>query len=48
MPDKGFFPELWEEHPTGEDLLGLSRYAYKSFYTRPRDIVKDIVEVRSF
>ena len=45
---KDFVPELWEENLTREELIGLLKYAYKSFYVRPKYVIKRILEVRSF
>ena len=47
-PTKDFVPDLWEENLTREELIGLLKYAYKSFYTRPGYIIKELLEVRSF
>lgn len=46
-PTKDFVPELWEENLSREELIELLKYAYKSFYTRPRYIIKEMLEVRS-
>ena len=46
-PTKDFAPELWEEILPQEELIELLKYAYKSFYIRPRYILKEMLEVRS-
>ena len=46
-PAKDFVPELWEEILSQEELIELLKYAYKSFYIRPRYILKEMLEVRS-
>jgi radical SAM superfamily enzyme YgiQ (UPF0313 family) len=46
-PMKDFVPELWEENLSREQLIELVKYAYKSFYTRPRYILKEMLGVRS-
>lgn len=46
-PTGDFVPELWEERLSREELLELLKYAYKSFYTRPRYIIQEMLEVRS-
>lgn len=47
-PTKDFVPELWEENLSREELIELLKYAYKSFYRRPRYIIKETLEVKSF
>ena len=46
-PTKDFVPKLWEENLSGEELVELINYAYKSFYLRPRYILKELLKVRS-
>jgi radical SAM superfamily enzyme YgiQ (UPF0313 family) len=46
-PTSDFEPEYWEENLSREELLELVAYAYKSFYTRPRYIIKELAQVRS-
>jgi radical SAM superfamily enzyme YgiQ (UPF0313 family) len=46
-PTEGFQPHCWEEHFTREELQEIIVYAYKSFYTRPRYILKRLTCVRS-
>jgi len=46
-PVPGFQPKCWEENFTREELQELIVYAYKSFYTRPRYILKRLTHIRS-
>ena len=46
-PTKDFVPELWEENLSREELIELLKYAYKSFYARPRYIIKEMLKVKS-
>lgn len=46
-PVPGFQPRCWEENLTREELQELITYAYKSFYTRPRYILKRLVHIHS-
>ena len=46
-PVPGFQPKCWEENFTREELQELIVYAYKSFYTRPRYILKRLSHIRS-
>jgi len=46
-PTQGFEPEYWEENLSREELLELVAYAYKSFYARPRYVIKELAQVRS-
>lgn len=46
-PIPGFQPGYWEENFTREELQELITYAYKSFYARPRYILKRLIKVRS-
>lgn len=47
-PSKNFTPEVWCENFTKEELSKLLKKAYKSFYLRPRYIIKTILKTRSF
>ncbi|HHT9117294.1 MAG TPA: B12-binding domain-containing radical SAM protein [Candidatus Hypogeohydataceae bacterium YC38] len=46
-PKEGFVPEVWEENLSREELNELLTTAYRSFYLRPRYILKRVLEVRS-
>jgi len=46
-PTSGFIPRLWEEFMSRDELTGLLKYAYKSFYFRPKIVIKNIVDTRS-
>jgi anaerobic magnesium-protoporphyrin IX monomethyl ester cyclase len=46
-PTPGFEPEYWEENLPREELLELVAYAYKSFYARPKYVIKELAQVRS-
>ncbi|HIE43398.1 MAG TPA: radical SAM protein [Candidatus Omnitrophica bacterium] len=46
-PDPDFPVQYWEEYLSGEELQKLLRYAYKSFYLRPRYILKEMLTIRS-
>ncbi len=41
-PTESFEPRLWEEHMTRAELIDLLKYAYKSFYLRPKIIIKNM------
>ena len=41
-PTPDFKPRLWEEHMTREELVDLLRKAYKSFYLRPKIVLKNM------
>lgn len=47
-PRPGFQPPYWEENLSREELLALVRHAYKSFYTRPRYVFRELLRVRSW
>jgi radical SAM superfamily enzyme YgiQ (UPF0313 family) len=47
-PDEKFQPEYFEENLTSDELLELIDYAYKSFYTRPIYILRELLQVKSF
>lgn len=46
-PTSAFEPKYWEENLSREELLGLVTHAYKSFYARPKYVVKELAQVRS-
>jgi radical SAM superfamily enzyme YgiQ (UPF0313 family) len=46
-PTKDFEPPLWEKILTRDELVELLAYAYKSFYVRPRYVIKELSKVRS-
>jgi len=46
-PTPGFEPEYWEKNLSREELLALVAYAYKSFYARPKYVIKELAQVRS-
>jgi radical SAM superfamily enzyme YgiQ (UPF0313 family) len=41
-PTPDFKPKLWEEHMDRDELIDLLKYAYKSFYLRPKIILKNM------
>lgn len=47
-PRTDFVPELWEENLTREELVKLSKFAYKSFYMRPMYVLERLFEVKSW
>ncbi len=47
-PRPDFVIPLWEEHLPREQLQGLLERAYRRFYLRPRPIVRNLLELRSF
>ncbi len=47
-PSQDFQPQYWEENLTSSELIELIDYAYKSFYTRPTYILKELLQVKSF
>jgi anaerobic magnesium-protoporphyrin IX monomethyl ester cyclase len=40
-PRPDFIPRLWEEYMTRDELVDLLKYAYKSFYLRPKVLMKN-------
>jgi len=46
-PSKDFIPQIWNENLSYEELVGLLNYAYKSFYVRPRFIIKRMLAIKS-
>lgn len=47
-PNENFQPQYFEENLSYDELLELIDYAYKSFYTRPTYILKELLQVKSF
>ncbi|MDY6934527.1 MAG: radical SAM protein [Spirochaetota bacterium] len=47
-PNKNFNPKIWDEILSREELIGLLKKAYQSFYLRPTYIIKRLKEVSSF
>jgi len=47
-PAYGFQPEYWEKDLSSKELVDLLNYAYKSFYMRPKYIIKELMKVKSF
>jgi radical SAM superfamily enzyme YgiQ (UPF0313 family) len=41
-PTPDFKPRLWEEHMDREELISLLKHAYKSFYLRPKIVMKNM------
>jgi anaerobic magnesium-protoporphyrin IX monomethyl ester cyclase len=46
-PTEEFQPEYWQENLTASQLTELLKFAYKSFYTRPSYIIRELFKVRS-
>jgi hypothetical protein len=46
-PTKDFIPQIWNENLTYDELLELLNYAYRSFYVRPRFIIKRMLAIKS-
>ncbi len=46
-PTPDFKPQLWEEHMNREELIELLKYAYKSFYLRPKMVMKNMAYTHS-
>lgn len=46
-PTPDFEPKLWEEHMNRAELVGLLKYAYKSFYLRPKMVMKNMAYTHS-
>jgi anaerobic magnesium-protoporphyrin IX monomethyl ester cyclase len=46
-PTPDFKPRLWEEFMTREELNGLLKRAYKSFYLRPKIVIKNMAYTHS-
>lgn len=47
-PRPDFVIPLWEEHLPREQLQGLLERAYRRFYLRPRPIMRNLMELRSW
>jgi anaerobic magnesium-protoporphyrin IX monomethyl ester cyclase len=47
-PTKDFTPDLWEEELDRPELVELLQKSYKSFYLRPRFILKQFTKINSF
>jgi len=47
-PQSGFRPMVWDEVLTRDELIGLLGWAYKSFYRRPRYLIRRALKVRSW
>jgi len=47
-PDENFEPPCWEENFTRQELEKLLIKGYKTFYTRPSYIIKNLFKIRSF
>ena len=46
-PTPSFIPPLWDRELSRDQLLGLLKKAYRSFYLRPGFIINQIVQIRS-
>lgn len=46
-PTADFKPRLWEEHMKRDELIELLKYAYKSFYLRPKMVLKNVAATHS-
>jgi anaerobic magnesium-protoporphyrin IX monomethyl ester cyclase len=46
-PTRDFTPHVWEEFMSREELIGLLKTAYKSFYLRPKIVMKNMAFTRS-
>ena len=46
-PTSDFIPRVWEEFMSRDELIELLKYAYKSFYLRPKIVMKNIAATRS-
>ncbi len=46
-PTPDFKPRLWEEFMTREELIALLKEAYKSFYLRPKILMKNMASTHS-
>ncbi len=47
-PEENFHPLYWEEELSESELQELLEYAYKSFYTRPSYVIKELIKIRSW
>jgi radical SAM superfamily enzyme YgiQ (UPF0313 family) len=41
-PTADFKPKLWEEYMSRDELIDLLKFAYKSFYLRPKMVMKNM------
>jgi len=46
-PDKNFIPPVWDEKISREELAEILVYAYKSFYLRPINVLKQLIKVKN-
>lgn len=46
-PTPDFKPQLWEEFMKRDELIDLLKYAYKSFYLRPKMVMKNMAYTHS-
>jgi len=46
-PTKDFIPQIWNENLSYDELIDLLNYAYKSFYLRPKFIIKRVLNIKS-
>jgi radical SAM superfamily enzyme YgiQ (UPF0313 family) len=46
-PTSDFKPKLWEEFMNRDELISLLKYAYKSFYLRPKMVMKNMAHSHS-
>lgn len=47
-PQPNAYIPIWEEHLSREELSQLLKMCYQKFYLRPANIMKKIIEIRSF
>jgi anaerobic magnesium-protoporphyrin IX monomethyl ester cyclase len=46
-PDESFKAQVWDEHFTREELRDLLEGAYRSFYWRPKFVLRNITQIRN-
>jgi len=46
-PTKDFIPQIWNENLSYDELVNLLDYAYKSFYLRPKFIIRRALNIKS-
>jgi radical SAM superfamily enzyme YgiQ (UPF0313 family) len=46
-PTPDFKPKLWEEHMDRDELIALLKFAYRSFYLRPKVVMKNMAYTHS-
>ncbi|MEW6095220.1 MAG: radical SAM protein [bacterium] len=46
-PTRDFIPRIWNENLSYDELVDLLNYAYKSFYLRPKFIIKRVLAIKS-